>query len=191
MSQRSHGVSFSRLNGGVIAVPSVSWAADSRRRGRSCARIDLDHIILALANDLDRGIDLVRSETGGRPAIGGVHPAAARARTPLARRAPLFGNIARTPSNTKLVNFPQIAAHDDPRLTLGRPSSRHRCHSKATWRNKIAFQGPADAQEGARGTHPHLENRQIFRRPPRPAPFFIEWSATTSILPRTLQSVAS
>jgi len=168
---------FLALTGGVIAVPSVSWAADSEEEDQVPAL--LDHIILG-CNDLDRGIDLVEENTGVRPAIGGVHPGRGTRNALLSLGARRYLEIiAPDPAQHEIVHFPQIRAMTDPRLigwAVHPPDIA--AIAKQLGENKIAFQGPDD------GSRKRPEGRILTWKTVNLAddrhgllPFFIEWSA--------------
>jgi hypothetical protein len=168
---------FLALTGGVIAVPSASWAADSEEEDQVPAL--LDHIILG-CNDLDRGIDLVEENTGVRPAIGGVHPGRGTRNALLSLGERRYLEIiAPDPAQHEIVHFPQIRAMTDPRLIgwAAHPPDIAAI-AKQLGENKIAFQGP-DAGSRKRPDGRILTWKTVNLADDRHGllPFFIEWSA--------------
>src|SRR6267143_4957791 len=134
---------FLALTGGVIAVPSVSWAADSEEEDQVPAL--LDHLILG-CNDLDRGIDLVEENTGVRPAIGGVHPGRGTRNALLSLGERRYLEIlAPDAAQGQIVHFPQILGMTEPRLigwAVHPPGMA--ATAKLLRENQIAFKGPDD-----------------------------------------------
>src|SRR6267142_2523649 len=168
---------FLALTGGVIAVPSVSWAADSEEEDQVPAL--LDHIILG-CNDLDRGIDLVEENTGVRPAIGGVHPGRGTRNALLSLGARRYLEIiAPDPAQQKIVHFPQIRQMKDPRLIGWAVHPPDIAATAILLReNQIAFKGPDDGSRQLPDGHV-LNWKTINLADDRHGllPFFIEWSA--------------
>ena len=167
---------FLALTGGVLALPSGSWAADAE--DDDDVPTLLDHIILG-CNDLDRGIEFVEESTGVRAAIGGVHPGRGtrNALLSLGERRYL-AIMAPDPAQHEIVHYPQLRSMTDPRLigwAVHPPDIA--AVAKQLRENQIAFTGPED------GSRKRPDGRVLNWKTVNLAddrqgllPFFIEWS---------------
>ena len=168
---------FLALTGGVIAVPSVSWAADSEEEDQVPAL--LDHIILG-CNNLDLGMELVEQNTGVRPAIGGVHPGRGTRNALLSLGERRYLEIiAPDPAQQKIVHFPQIRQMKDPRLIGWAVHPSDIAATAILLRdNQVAFQGPEDgSRKRPDGRVLHWKTINLADDRHGLLPFFIEWGA--------------
>ena len=168
---------FLALTGGVLAAPSIVWAASAEDEDDVPAL--LDHIILG-SNDLDRGMELIEASLGVRPAVGGVHPGRGTRNALLSLGERRYLEIiAPDPAQQKIVHFPQIRQMTDPRLigwAVHPPDIA--AVAKQLSENKIAFTGPDDGSRKRPDGHV-LNWKTINLADDRGGllPFFIEWSA--------------
>ena len=168
---------FLALTGGALAVPCVSWAANEEDDDEVPAL--LDHIIIG-CNDLDRGIDLVKENTGVRPTLGGVHPGRGTRNALLSLGERRYLEIiAPDSSQGPIVHFPQILGMTEPRLiawAVHPPDIA--ATAKLLRENQIAFKGPDDGSRQRPDGHV-LNWKTINLADDRHGllPFFIEWSA--------------
>jgi len=168
---------FLVLTGGVLAAPSVAWADGAEDDDEVPAL--LDHIIIG-CNDLDRGIDLVKENTGVRPTLGGVHPGRGTRNALLSLGERRYLEIiAPDSSQGQIVHFPQILGMTEPRLigwAVHPPDIA--ATAKLLRENQIAFKGPDDGSRQLPDGHV-LNWKTINLADDRHGilPFFIEWSA--------------
>src|SRR3981189_1617651 len=168
---------FLVLTGGALAVPCISWAANEEDDDEVPAL--LDHIILG-CNDLDRGIDLVKENTGVRPTLGGVHPGRGTRNALLSLGERRYLEIiAPDSSQGQIVHFPQILGMTEPRLigwAVHPPDIA--ATAKLLRDQQVAFEGPDDGSR-KRPDGRVLNWKTINLADDRRGilPFFIEWSA--------------
>ena len=168
---------FLVLTSGVLAAPSVAWADGAEDDDEVPAL--LDHIIIG-CNDLDRGIDLVKENTGVRPTLGGVHPGRGTRNALLSLGERRYLEIiAPDSSQGQIVHFPQILGMTEPRLigwAVHPPDIA--ATAKLLRENQIAFKGPDDGSRQLPDGHV-LNWKTINLSDDRHGllPFFIEWSA--------------
>src|SRR5258708_7129424 len=134
---------FLVLTGGVLAAPSVAKADGAEDDDEVPAL--LDHIIIG-CNDLDRGIDLVKENTGVRPTLGGVHPGRGTRNALLSLGERRYLEIiAPDPAQREIAHYPQLRSMTDPRLVgwaVHPPDIA--AIAKQLRENKVEFTGPDD-----------------------------------------------
>jgi len=168
---------FLALTGGVLAAPSIVWAASAEDEDDVPAL--LDHIILG-SNDLDRGMELIEASLGVRPAVGGVHPGRGTRNALLSLGGRRYLEIiAPDPAQSEIVHYPQLRSMSDPRL-IGwavHPPDLAAIANQLR-ENKVEFKGPDDGSR-KRPDGRVLKWKTINLADDRHGllPFFIEWSA--------------
>lgn len=173
---------FLSLTGGALAAPALSWSAATQHPDDDDeVPTLLDHIILG-CNDLDRGIDLVKENTGVRPTLGGVHPGRGTRNALLSLGERRYLEIiAPDSSQGPVVHFPQILGMTEPRLIgwAAHPGDLDALAKKIRAAG-IAFEGPTPGSR-ARPDGTVLNWKTINLADDRHGllPFFIEWSADT------------
>ncbi len=180
MSQPLSRRDFLALTGGALAAPSLSWAArPAHAEDDDEVPALLDHIILG-CNDLDRGIDLVKENTGVRATLGGVHPGRGTRNALLSLGERRYLEIiAPDSAQGPVVHFPQILGMAEPRLigwAVHPPDIA--ATAKLLREHQIAFTGPDDGSR-KRPDGGVLNWKTINLADDRHGllPFFIEWSA--------------